>query len=63
MLSENFQEGFLDLSCVDWYTLFFHLLHLFPVEFHKFDIWVSLNRLHLVIDDLVVTVDTVDVLK
>ena len=63
MLSENFEKRFSDLSSVDCNSTVSHLLHLLLVEFHQLNIRVSLNGLLLVVDDLVVTVDTVDVLK
>ena len=63
MLSQNLEKGFFDLSRVDLHTRLFHLLHLLSVELHELDVGVSLNRLQLVIDDLVVGVDAIDVLE
>ena len=63
MLSQNFHQGFLDLGSVDLDATLKHLLHLLFVEFHKFDIRVAVDGLVLVVDDLVVAIDAIDVLK
>ena len=63
MLSEHFQQSFLDLSSINCNTLLFHLLHFFLVELHKLDIRISLDWLHLLVDDLIVRIDAIDVLK
>ena len=63
MLSQHLEKSFLDLRSVNGYTLFFHLLHLLLIQLHQFNIWVSLDGLHLIVDDLVMTVDSIDVLE
>ena len=63
MLPEHLEQSFLDLSSINCNTLLFHLLHLFLVELHKLDIRISLDWLHLLVDDLVVGVDAIDVLE
>jgi len=63
VLSEDLKKSLFDLSCVDGYSRLPHLFHLVFVELHKLNIWVSLDRLHLVIDHLVVAVDAIDVLE
>jgi len=60
---EDLEERFLDLGCVDGDSLFLHLLHLLLVKLHKFDIGIAFDRLQVVINDLVVTVDAIDVFK
>ena len=43
--------------------MLFHLLHLFLIELHKLDIWISLDWLHLLVDDLIVGVDAIDIFE
>ena len=61
MLSQYLQKSLFDLGSVDRDTRFLHLLHLLAVQLHQFDIWITLNRLQLVVNYLVMAVDTVDV--
>lgn len=63
MLPQDLQEGLLDLGGVDLHATLEHLLHLLLIELHEFDIRVAVDGLELVVDDLVVAVDTVDVLE
>lgn len=63
MLSEHLQECFFNLSCINGDTRFFHLFHLVAIELHKFNVWIPLDRLQLIIDDLIVRVDAIDVLE
>ena len=63
MRPQDPQKGFLDLGGIDLHATLEHLLHFFLVEFHELDIWVALNGLMLIINDLVVAVDTINVFK
>lgn len=51
------------MGSVDLDATLKHLLHLLFVEFHKFDIRVAVDGLVLVVDDLVVAIDAINVLK
>ena len=51
------------MGSINCNTLLFHLFHLFLVELHKLDIRISLDWLHLLVDNLIVRVDSIDVLE
>lgn len=63
MLPQHLEQCLFYLSCVDSNTLFFHLFHLFLVQLHELDVGIPLNWLHLVVNYLVVAVDTIDILE
>ena len=54
-------KGFLYLSCVYRDFVFLELINFVFVEFHKLNIWVLLDGLQIVVDDLIVVVNAINV--
>ena len=63
MLAENVAEGLANLLCIDRHPIFPKLVNLVRVQLHKINVWVLLTHLKHIIDDLVVIINTVDILE
>lgn len=63
MLSQHLEQGLPDLSSINGHACCLHLIHLLLIQLHEFNVWVFIDRLHLVIDCLVVAVDAIDVFE